>query len=149
MTVLPRDEIVRRLNLLLQKEEIIGQGTNTAFRRVLGVKYFSDQVMMGLFGQLTEFLRVANLFAPILSLVPPAEQPAKLWEWWWGLKDEKGVSDWAMFAQVAVLHQPSSAVIERFFSVYKGMTSEQQGKESEQTSLVRAQLRYNKGKLPS
>lgn len=147
VTILPRDEIVRRLNLLLQKEEIIGQGTSSAFRRVLGVKYFSDQVMTGLFGQLDEFLRLAKLFVPILSLVQPAEQPAKLWEWWWGLKGEKGVSDWAMLAQIAVLHQPSSAAIERFFSVFKGMTSEQQVKEGEKTSLVRAQLKFNKGKL--
>jgi hypothetical protein len=48
-----------------------------------------------------------------------------------GLKDEKGVSNWAMLAQIAVLHHPSSAVIERFFSVFKGMTSEQQVKEGE------------------
>jgi hypothetical protein len=66
-----------------------------------------------------------------------------------GLKDEKGVSNWAMLAQIAVLHHPSSAVIERFFSVFKGMTSEQQVKEGEKTSLVRAQLKFNKGKLSS
>jgi hypothetical protein len=41
------------------------------------------------------------------------------------------------------------AVMERFFSVFKGMTFEQQVKEGEKTSLVRAQLKYNKGKLPS
>jgi len=57
------------------------------------------------------------------------------------------VSTWSSFAQIAVLHQPSSAAIERFFSVYKGMTSAQQVKEDEETSLVRAMLRFNKGKL--
>jgi hypothetical protein len=98
---LTRIEIVERLSLLLQREEIVGQGTNTAYCRVLGVKNFNDQVMQGLFAQLDEFLRLAKLFAPILSLVAPAEQPAKLWEWWWGLKDEKEVCNWALFAQVA------------------------------------------------
>ena len=143
---LPRNEIVERLSLLIQKEATVGQGAS-AFRRVTGVKYFNDQVMQGLFAQLDEFLRLANVFAPILSLVPPAEQPAKLWEWWWGLRNEPGVSNWAMLAQIAVLHQPSSAAIERFFSVFKGMTTAQQGREDEETSLARAQLRFNKGKL--
>ena len=49
--------------------------------------------------------------------------------------------------RVAVLQQPSSAVIERFFSVYKGMTSTPQCAEDEETSLLRAQARYNKGKI--
>lgn len=64
-----------------------------------------------------------------------------------GPEGRERVSDWAMLAQIAVLHQPSSAVIERFFSIFKGMTSEQQVKEGEKTSLVRAQLKFNKGKL--
>jgi len=49
--------------------------------------------------------------------------------------------------RVAVLQQPSSALNERFFSVYKGMTSTHQCAEDEETSLLRAQARYNKGKM--
>ena len=49
--------------------------------------------------------------------------------------------------RVAVLQQLSSVVIERFFSAYKGMTSTHQCAEDEETSLLRAQARYNKGKL--
>lgn len=141
-----KNEIVQRLGLLIQKEEIVGQGTN-AYRRVGGVKYFNDQVMHGLFGQLEEYLRVATLFVPTLSGISSSEQPSKLWTWWWAMKDEKSLSYWAELAQVAVLHQPSSAVIERFFSVFKGRTSRQQVREDEETSLIRAQLGYNKGKV--
>lgn len=143
---LPKPEIVERLSLLIQKEQIVGQGTNE-YRRVTGVKYFNDQVLQGLVAQLEEYLRLARLFEPILSGVPPSDQPAKLWEWWWKLKDETGVSRWSMLAQLAVLHQPSSASIERFFSVIKGATSAQQVREDEETALVRAMLRFNKGKL--
>jgi len=68
-------------------------------------------------------------------------------EWWWSMRREEGLSQWSLLARIAVLHQPSSAVIERFFSVYKGMTSAQQFAEDEDTSLLRALTRYNKGKV--
>ncbi len=80
-------------------------------------------------------------------LLEQAEQPAKLWEWWWSRRDEEEFSQWCLLARIAVLHQPSSAVIERFFSVYKGMTSTQQCAEDPETSMLRAYARYNKGKV--
>jgi hypothetical protein len=83
----------------------------------------------------------------VLAVLQPAEQPAKLWEWWWNMRNEEELRQWSLLARIAVLHQPSSAVIERFFSVYKGMTSTQQCQEDEETSLLRALARYNKGKV--
>jgi hypothetical protein len=78
-------------------------------------------------------------------MTSPSEQPQKLWEWWWSMRYEESLSQWSLLARIAVLHQPSSAVIERFFSVYKGMTSSQQFGEDEETSLTRA-LAYRLGK---
>ena len=69
------------------------------------------------------------------------------WEWWWNIRNDESIKQWVLLARVAVLQQLSSVVIERFFSAYKGMTSTQQCAEDEETSLLRAQARYNKGKL--
>jgi hypothetical protein len=104
-------------------------------------------VQEALIAQLLAYRLVAAVFAPILTAVHPAEQPAKLWEWWWSMRREEGLSQWSLLACIAVLHQPSSAVIERFFSMYKVMTSAQQYAEDPETSLVRAMSRYNKGKV--
>lgn len=138
-------EVVRRLNFLLEGEDLVGG--NNPFRRFKGLKGFNDQVMITLVAQLPDYRRTAGDFAPVLATVKGSEQPAKLWEWWWSLRDEDPVRQWSLLARLAVLQQPSSAVIERFFSVYKGMTSKQQTQEDEETSLVRAWARYNKGKL--
>jgi hypothetical protein len=111
------------------------------------VKGFNDNMQQALFAQLPQYRIAAANFAPHLALVPSAEQPAKLWEWWWSMRNEESLCYWSLLARIAVLHQPSSAVIERFFSVYKGMTTEQQCNEDEETSLLRAFARYNKGKV--
>lgn len=138
-------EIVERLNGLREGEELVN-GTN-AFRRFKGVKGLNEIVQDRLIAQLPAYRATADQFAPFLLAVHPAEQPAKLWEWWWTLRNEEGLSQWSLLACLGVLHQPSSAVIERFFSVYKGMTTPQQYLEDEETSLLRALARYNKGKV--
>lgn len=138
-------EVVERLNFLLEGEEVV-RGNNP-YRRFKGVKGFNSHMMVVLVSQLSDYRHAAAAFAPILAGVALSEQPTKLWEWWWGMQNEESIRQWSLLAGVAVLHQPSSAVIERFFSVYKGMTSTQQCTEDEETSLLRAQTRFNKGKL--
>jgi hypothetical protein len=138
-------EVVQRLNKLREAEEFVGG--NTPSRRFTGVKGFNEQVQETLIVQLPAHCQAAATFAPFLVALKPSEQPAKLWEWWWSMRDEEGLSQWSLLARIEVLHQPSSAVIERFFSVYKGQTSAQQCGEDEATSLTRAQARYNKGKV--
>ena len=138
-------EVVSRLNGLREAEEIVsGKSPSRRFR---GVKGFNENVQETLFAQLRQYRNAAAAFAPVLALVAPSDQPAKLWEWWWSMRDEDALSQWSLLARIAVLHQPSSAVIERFFSVYKGMTSAQQCQEDEETSYLRALTRYNKGKV--
>jgi hypothetical protein len=138
-------EVLDRLNGLREGEEVV-PGKNPS-RRFKGVKGFNENVQETLFAQLPGYRLAAEAIRPVLALVSPSEQPAKLWEWWWSMRNEETLSQWSLLARIAVLHQPSSAVIERFFSVYKGMTSTQQCREDEETSLVRAQTRYNKGKV--
>jgi hypothetical protein len=146
LALLTNAEVLDRLNGLREGEEIVSSKTSS-YRRFKGVKGFNENVQQALFAQLAAYRVAASSFAPQLALVPPAEQPAKLWEWWWSMRNEKSLCDWSLLARIAVLHQPSSAVIERFFSVYKGMTSAQQCQEDEETSLLRAFTRYNKGKV--
>ncbi len=138
-------EVVDRLNGLREGEEVISG--NNPFRRFRGVKGFNENIQTTLIAQLPAYRLAAEAFAPTLVALKATEQPARLWEWWWSLRDEEEFSQWCLLARIAVLHQPSSAVIERFFSVYKGMTSTQQCAEDAETSLVRAQARYNKGKV--
>ncbi len=138
-------EVVSRLNGLREAEEVVS-GKN-ASRRFKGVKGFNENVQATLFAQLWEYRNAAEAVRPVLAMTSPSEQPGKLWEWWWSMRNEEAMSQWSLLARIAVLHQPSSAVIERFFSMFKGMTSTQQCREDEETSLVRAQARYNKGKV--
>ncbi len=139
-------EVVDRLNGLRGGEEVVANGKNQ-FRRFKGVKGFNENVQQALFAQLPQYRVVAEAIRPVVAMTSPSEQPQKLWEWWWSMRNEESLSQWSLLARVAVLHQPSSAVIERFFSVYKGMTSTQQYREDEDTSLLRAQARYNMGKV--
>ncbi len=139
-------EVVQCLNGLREAEETVTSGNNTA-RRFKGVKGFNENVQEALIAQLPAYHLAAEAFAPTLVALKAAEQPAKLWEWWWSRRDEEEFSQWCLLARIAVLHQPSSAVIERFFSVYKGMTSTQQCAEDPETSMLRAYARYNKGKV--
>jgi hypothetical protein len=139
-------EVVARLNGLREGEEVVVNGKNQ-FRRFKGVKGFNENVQEALIAQLPQYLLAAEAIRPVLAMVIPSEQPARLWEWWWSMRNEDSLRQWSLLARIAVLHHPSSAVIERFFSVYKGMTSTQQCREDEETSLLRAQARYNKDKV--
>lgn len=143
---LNNSQVVGLLNGLREGEEILSSGINQ-IRNFKGVKGFNENVQLALIAQLPAYRLRAEQFAPALLAVCQSEQPAKLWEWWWSLRNEKDLSQWSLLAHIAVLHQPSSAVVERFFSVYKGMTTSQQCMEEEDTSLLRALLRYNKGKV--
>ena len=78
--------------------------------------------------------------AIVTVLTPMArdDQPGQLWEWWWAQRANAGLVSWFQLALRAVLIQPSSAAIERFFSVIKGATSAQQAGEGEDTLETRA-----------
>ncbi len=67
----------------------------------------------------------------------------RLWEWWVSLS--AAVPAWFSVARVLVLLQPTSAAIERFFSLVKANTSPLQNKEHDTTFETRCMYLYNHG----
>ena len=85
------------------------------------------------------YLDTANL-----RLIQGDDQPTVLWDIWGkNLFSKKELQGWWALCKIAVLHQPSSAVIERFFSVLKGNTSRRQSSEHEDTLEGRSLALYN------
>lgn len=70
--------------------------------------------------------------------------PSDLWEFWRSIR--ANVPAWFKVASVLVLIQPSSCGIERFFSLVKANTSEEQNGEHGRTLAVRSMLLYNSKK---
>lgn len=69
--------------------------------------------------------------------------PSDVWNWWRAIRTE--VPGWFEVAKVLILLQPSSACIERFFSVVKANSSDQQALEHFQTLAYRSMAIYNEG----
>ena len=98
--------------------------------------------MQVLIQELPQLRHLAGLKAPLLANIPVKEQPNDLWNWWWMQQD--ALPNWFKLAKVAVLHQPSSAAIERFFSLIKGSTSKLQAAEDDDTIEARSMCRANR-----
>ena len=91
---------------------------------------------------LQQFRHAAQQFGQgTLATTPPADQPALLWKWFWAHHEE--FPHWFWMAHRAVLHQPSSACIERFFSLIKGSTSAKQSSEHDETIETRSMAQQN------
>ena len=67
--------------------------------------------------------------------------PSHLWKWWKGLKEK--LPSFYRVAKVLVLMQPSSALIERFYSLVKAYTDARQGNEDIETFEGRCMVLYN------
>lgn len=67
--------------------------------------------------------------------------PAELWMWWRRIRDD--VPTWFLVAKVLVLMQPTSAAVERFYSIVKANTSARQVAEAEETFACRTMVLYN------
>jgi hypothetical protein len=109
----------------------------------------SVRVFAGLKG-----LRVQNLGTLLTSELPEMlklssariaedyfDSPAELWLWWRRIREK--VPTWFSVACLLVLLQPTSAVIERFFSLVKANTSGQQGAVAEDTFAIRCMCLFN------
>lgn len=72
---------------------------------------------------------------------PSLDNPSDLWMWWRSLKVK--LPHWYGIAKILVLLQPSSAMVERFFSLLKAYTSPLQNSESHATRAARGMLIYN------
>ncbi len=138
-------EIFERLELLLMREvPEHGQQDRPGYvpRQMIGLKGFTQATRTTLVQEMAEYRRLAQLQAPILAQTRPKDQPEALWKWWWLLQEH--IPAWFNLANEAVLHQPSSAAVERFFSITKGSTSSQQSTENDNTTETRCMCRYNK-----
>lgn len=128
-------EVLNRLELLVPKEKIESCG-DSKIRRVAGLKFFTNDTMKSLCSELGKYLELAHSRSDLLKDLRIDDQPARLWQLW---IQEHQVQAWARLACVAALHQPSSAVIERFLSLYKGEFSS----EETDSRLLCCQLRFN------
>ena len=107
-----------------------------------GLKGFTSATMQVLIQELPQLRHLAGLKAPLLANIPVKEQPNDLWNWWWMQQD--ALPNWFKLAKVAVLHQPSSAAIERFFPLIKGSTCKPQAAEDDDTIEARSMCRANR-----
>jgi hypothetical protein len=72
---------------------------------------------------------------------PDDLNPDFLWQWW--CQQRVRLPGWFGVVRVLCLIQPSSAVMERFFSTIKSQTSAQQNAEYEDTLQGRARAIFN------
>ena len=139
-------EMHSRLKLLVENERpsvgVFGS-KNYKARKVLGLKGFAEEQLETILSEFSFFRTAADLKGPVLSIMPWKDQPAELWRWWWGKKDDTTLPTFYWLAMKAVLHQPSSAALERFFSIVKGSTSSKQNAEMEETMETRYLCLYN------
>lgn len=84
----------------------------------------------------------AQKFRAVIIAKPELDTPTRVWEWWCEIRLK--VPAWFEIAQILVLIQPSSAIAERFYSVVKSQTSEQQNAEYSDTFAGRTMALFNK-----
>ncbi len=87
------------------------------------------------------YQRAVREYNTQLSDFPDLQKPKELWMWW--LKQRLTLTSFFEIACVLILMQPSSASVERFFSLLKANSSGQQNRESRQTLALRSMCLYN------
>lgn len=100
-----------------------------------------DVLKARLLGEHVEYLRAAKEWRVLLGEQPGADTPSGLWEWWRAHSEK--LSAWFEVAKILVLLQPSSAAIERFYSLVKANSDDTQGTEVQETLASRSMLLYN------
>ncbi len=141
LVVAEREEILPLLrNLIAGEEPEVTDGPNKRPRWVTGLKSFTDEFYVALCGEFPEYKKQALVFAPTLRAVEEKKRPAALWKWW----GEQGANlrNWKRLMDRAALIQPSSAAIERFFSILKQNSTKRQFRERPETQEVRAMCLY-------
>lgn len=94
-----------------------------------------------LLGEHPEYVRAAKEWKVSIGAEPGGDTPARLWDWWRAISAK--VPAWFTVAKILVLLQPSSAAIERFYSLVKANSDDTQGAESQETLASRCMLMYN------
>lgn len=99
------------------------------------------QLKVDLNAQIISYQQACRERARHLLTVPKDDKPPELWKWWISLSAI--VPAWFSVAQILVLLQPTSAAIERFFSLVKANTSPLQHHENPATFAARCMCLFN------
>lgn len=145
----PADIKVRLACLLHRKERFQRTKPNGGRGKVkeiiTGIKGFDQEAINRLELEVTALRQEMKAYLTLFATTPKKDLFDLLWRWWWSRKDEKEWETWSKLAQIAALCAPSSAAVERLFSIIKGSTSPLQAKEKPETLECRHIVRYNKG----
>jgi hypothetical protein len=117
----------------LRSKQGFGQDFNDAVRLLSSFKGMPsyDTLSLGVHQELPAYTNACEGQSAHLALYPEQDTPTYLWDWWKSLRTQ--VPHFWSIASILVLMQPSSAFIERFFSVLKGNTSALQSSEAPET----------------
>lgn len=143
-STLAEPELMARLRALVAQERLVApaKGAKGApNRHVSGVKGVTQQMIVSLTAELVTYKRLVGEFTNVLAATEAPQRPGALWKWWWSIRAE--VPCFFFVAHRAALCQPSSAAIERFYSVLKGATTKRQYAELGDTLEVRGLCMYN------
>lgn len=132
LTTMSDQVLFDRLKLLVAEEHM----ESGICRTVTGCKGFTNEHRAALMPELVRYKQLAAQYAPTLQQEEPSSRPKALWAWWWSIA--KDVPQWYDLAHSAVLHQPTSTSVERFFSKLKAASLEQQWAEHDETMECRA-----------
>jgi hypothetical protein len=97
-------------------------------------------VRVGLDNEYLTYQRAVREYNTQLSDFPDLQKPKELWMW---RLQYLTLTSFFEIACVLILMQPSSASVERFFSLLKANSSRQQNRESRQTLALRSMCLYN------
>lgn len=111
---------------------------------IKGVPRLSKDFRLALLQESTNYKNLAVQFRKDVEANPPSHTPLALWEWW--VSQRLNLPKFFEIASLLVLIQPSSAIVERFYSILKGETSEQQNAEYADTFAGRAKALFNERK---
>lgn len=99
------------------------------------------QLNIDLNGQIIAYQLACRDRARYLAGAPKEDTPPALWTWWVSIS--VAVPAWFSIAKILVLLQPTSAAIERFFSLVKANTSALQHNEGKEVFTARCMSLYN------
>lgn len=112
------------------------------YARIKGLPRESSKFRFQLIAELEIFKNAARKLKLEIATNPTGHSPLSLWQWW--ISQRLILPAWFDIACKLVLIMPSSATVERFFSIVKAQTSAQQNAEYADTFAGRCKALFNK-----
>ncbi len=109
---------------------------------VKGIPRMAKDFRMDLIREQPVYTTEAQKFKASIAAEPQLDKPKRVWQWWREVREK--LPSWFAIAKILVLIQPSSAIAERFYSIVKSSTSEQQNAEYADTFKGRCMALFNK-----